>query len=112
MVLINFSHPITSAQAQDLKDNYMIDKVIDVPCQIDLNGNVKRQVYEMMTNISQIVYDTYGTSNAIVLNLPGMSLIAGLIVIFWHMTYREYPLFLQLVRSDTVPPVWNVKGIV
>ncbi|RMD76644.1 MAG: hypothetical protein D6823_07990 [Chloroflexi bacterium] len=109
MNIINFSHPITDAQ---LKQIHAVTgqeiTVYTVPVHIDFNGlPIVDQIDAILATIPEEAFN-----DVVVVNLPGMSLAAALIVIRLYHKLGVFPAILALKRADGIPVRFELWDIV
>jgi len=113
MLLINFSHPVTDAQLQEIqrRAGQTLRAVIDVPAQVDLQRSLADQVRELIDSIG-LTPDRWQTEPLLV-KLPSLEVIAGCVLAELHGRMGYFPPMMRLRPvSDSLPPRFEVAEII
>jgi len=96
MLLINFSHPVTDAQLQEIqrRAGQTLRAVIDVPAQVDLQRSLADQVRELIDSIG-LTPDRWQTEPLLV-KLPSLEVIAGCVLAELHGRTGYFPTIVRL----------------
>ena len=112
MILLNFSHPFTTEQLQQLEElaGKKVDRVIEINAQIDPQQPIAPQVVEMA--------DRAGLSPAewqslpLVVNPPSLNISAAVLMAELHGRCGYFPAAVRLRPvPDSVPPCFEVAEI-
>jgi hypothetical protein len=111
MILLNFSHPLTSAQLSTIKQlGRDIERVIDIKTHFDPEQPFAEQARQ--------VVDAVGLSSEqwqtvpLLINLPSLSVIAALVLADLHGRCGYFPAVLRLKpMPQTTPPQFEVAEI-
>lgn len=97
-MLINCGHPLSGAAADELTDRIGAYDTVVVRIQLDVEKSLAEQVTTAIAEagISSEDWQTRG----IVLNLPGMSVAAGLVLAEVNGRSGSFPRVLHLVRGE------------
>lgn len=112
MILLNFSHPLTAdhlAQVEALAGQ-PVKRVVDVPVQIDPDGDLAAQVTEFVNRLG-IPPEEWQTLPLLV-NLPGYAPAAAVLLAELHGRIGHFPnvLWLRFVE-DSVPVQYEVADV-
>lgn len=112
MILLNFSHPLTSdhlAQIEALT-NQKVEQVIDLKVQFDNEKPYEPQMQELTAKI-KLTSDEWQTQ-PILVNLPSLNTIAALLVAELHGRMGYFPPVLRLrPTANTTPTQFEVAEI-
>lgn len=112
-VILNFAHPLTQAQQEQIValTGGTIDKLIEVPSQIDPQQPLAPQVVAMVnaTGLTNKEFNTYD----FVVNLPSLNFSAAVLLAELHGRTGFLPKILRLrpVLNST-PPKYEVAEII
>lgn len=113
MVLINFSHPLTELQRRQIEALLArpIEQYIEVPTYFDPMQPFATQVEALTEQVG--LSATEWQTLPIVVNLPSLSVIAGVLLAELHGRMGYFPpiLRLRLVENST-PPEYEVAEII
>lgn len=113
MVIVNFSHPLTSdhlAQVSELVGQ-AVEQVFDVVAQVNFDEFLAPQVVRIVDSAGLTSHDWQ--TQAIILNLPALSSLAGAVLAEIHGRAGYFPPVIRMKRVEgTVPVVWKVDEIV
>ena len=111
MILLNFSHPLSAAQRAQIEAlaGQAIDELHDVPVQLDTQQPFAPQLAELLERVPLSPLDWQ--SAAIVVNLPGLSAAAGVLLAELHGRMGYFPTIVRL-RGVGTPPVYEVAELI
>lgn len=100
MIVLNFSHPLTDAQLQQLEAllGEPPARVVHVPVQFDLQRPFAEQVQELADSVA-LEPDAWQTE-PLLINLPALNFIAALLLAELHGRMGYFP---SLIRTRPVP---------
>lgn len=101
MILINFSHPLSPHQREDialLRGGGTV-RVVDVPAQFDMAGDLPAQIAALVGDVP-LTQEEWQTSRLIV-NLPGHSTAAALLLAELHGRMGHFPEVLLSRRAES-----------
>lgn len=110
VTVLNFSHPITPEQEEQIRRLVGDIEVVTVPFHLDVYRSIPDQVREIVDGIG---WDrTEWESRAFIVNAPGMSI--GALALIAEIAGRcgYLPAVLFLRRVDGVPPRFEVAAII
>ena len=113
MILINFSHPITTEQLKQLEAlaRQPIERVIDVPTQFDPAQPFVAQVTALVDGVG--LAPSEWQSLPIVVNPPSLNLIAVTLLAELHGRMGYFPTVLRLRPvADSTPPRFEVAEVI
>lgn len=113
MILLNFAHPITPEQAQAVEDllGHAVERVFACPAQFDPTGSFAEQAGALIDSVG-LTAEEWQTAPLLV-NLPSLSVIAGLVLAEIHGRAGYFPAVLRLRPVvGAVPPRFEVAEIV
>lgn len=100
MFLINFSHPLTTAQLAQVENltGHLTERVLDAMPQVDVMQPFKAQAQEIAAGLplSAIEWQT----TPIVINLPGLAPLAAAVLAELHGRMGHFPTILRLRPVD------------
>lgn len=108
MILLNFSHPMTDKQQEQVRHGLDLDvtgeplSIRSVKCQLDVNVDLASQVV-LLADACQLEPAEWQTDR-IVLNLPALSTAAALLLAELHGRCGYYPPAIRLKQEDGVIP--------
>lgn len=112
MIIVNFAHPMTPAQVEQIErlSDRKVERIIDVPVQIDLTSPMAPQVVEIVewTSLSPTEWQTL----PILVNLPSLNFVAGAVLAELHGRMGYFPPIVALRRTNTTPPAFEVAEVV
>jgi hypothetical protein len=100
MVILNFSHPLTLEQIEQLKEKLHVSTftVETVPVQIDQTQPLTPQIEQLMHFLTTL----HVSADKVILHLPGFAPAAACVIAqFYHMTER-WPRFIRLTPVHAV----------
>jgi hypothetical protein len=112
MILLNFSHPFTSEQKEQLESilGQKIERVIHLPVQFDHAAPYLPQLAQVMEKIPLSPQELQ--SAAIVVNLPSFNAIAALALAELHGRMGYFPPVLRLKPVEgALPPRYEVAEV-
>lgn len=110
-ILFNFSHPFSSVALEQLQEHFSDLRVVAAPVQLDMSQPLPAQVSKIVdkaladAGLNQYTVQT----NSIALNLPGMSLAAGLVLAEFSGRAGYLPRVLQMAQKDGI---FVVAGVI
>lgn len=111
MILINFSHPITDGQREQIEQAVQAPATVrDIKCQFDVSEPFAGQVTALVDEVglSSHEWQTF----MITVNLPALSTAAALLLAELHGRMGYYPPVVRLKQVDgSVPPRWELAEI-
>lgn len=112
ITVVNFSHPITAEQQDAIAAiaGQPVDHVIDVPSQLDLGADVETQVSSIVESCGLTSYQWQ--TLPILVNLPALSVSAGVVLSEISGRCGFLPSVLTIRRADGLAPKFEVAGIV
>jgi len=113
MILINFSHPITTEQLKQLEAlaRQPIERVIDVPTQFDHAQPFVPQVVALADSVGLSPLEWQ--QEPIVVNPPSLNLIAVTLLAELHGRMGYFPTVLRLRPvAGTTPPRFEVAEVI
>lgn len=113
MVLINFSHPFTPEQLQQIREltGKEIERLIDVDAQIDLQGPIVPQIVAMVDRVGLTPQEWQ--TLPIIVNPPSLNFSAVVLMAELHGRCGYFPAAVRLRPvSGAVPPKFEVAEIV
>ncbi len=112
MILLNFSHPLTAEQIDQLQKivNEPIEKIINVAVHFDNQLPFLPQLEELIRQIS-LSAEQYQTASLLV-NPPSLNFITALLLAELHGRMGYFPPFVRLRPvEDAVPPRFEVAEV-
>ena len=114
MILVNFAHPLTEEQIQQLKRHGIVPhKVVEVKTQFNLQEALSSQVVELVDRAGLSSGEWQG--EAVVVNLPGLAPAAGILLAELHGRMGHFPLIMRLAPTATgqyeVAEVINLQAV-
>jgi len=99
MILVNFSHPLTEKQLQQLKE-FGIEpkKIVEIKTQLDLQKPLAPQVEELVNKTGLTPQEWQ--SEPLVIVLPGLAPAAGVLLAEIHGRAGHFPLILRLAPTE------------
>lgn len=113
MILLNFSHPLTRPQVEQVKAlaQQEVSQVIDVPSQIDPEQPLVPQVQAMLDGVP-LTPEDWQTAPLLV-NLPSLNYSAAVVLAELHGRMGYFPAVLRLKpEPDSLPPQFTVAEII
>ena len=112
MLLLNFSHPITSEQQQVIGRITKQDvTIIDIPSQVDVQHPLAPQVAAMVDAAD--LTPTQWQTEPILINLPALNFSAAVLLAQLHGRMGYFPPILRLRPvADSLPPRFEVAEII
>jgi len=112
MILLNFSHPLTTEQQAQIEalTGRKVEKIIAVPVQFNNEESFLQQLQELMANLPLTSEELQ--TKPILVNLPSLNTIATLLLAELHGRMGYFPPILRLrpVKNAT-PPRFEVAEI-
>lgn len=111
MILLNYSHPITSEQKIQLRNIFDAEQIdiIDIPCHLDIEAPFSLQVVALADAAGLTSQEWQ--SLRIIVNLPALSAAAALLLAELHGRMGYYPPAVRLKREGGPPPVFVVAEV-
>jgi hypothetical protein len=112
MILLNFSHPFTTAQLADIErlSGQRIDRVFDLPVQFDHQQPFLPQLQALMEKLD--LPPAKLQTEAVLVNLPALNFIAGLALAELHGRMGYFPPVIRLRPvENSLPPRYEVAEI-
>jgi hypothetical protein len=120
MILLNFSHPLTPAQIEQVRalignhpegtDDEAI-QVVELPAQFDVQQPFEPQLHDLLARLP--VSSTEMQGEPILLNLPSLNTIAAMLLAELHGRMGYFPAMLRLrPMAGSTPPRFEVAEIV
>lgn len=112
MTLLNFSHPLTPVQVQQIKIMISgdITRIIDVPVHFDANVPYSRQIATLLDKVN---FNAKQWQNELILlNPPSFNFIAVTLLAELHGRMGYYPPCVRLRPVPTIPPQFEVVEII
>ncbi len=112
MILLNFSHPITPAQQQQIEDitGQPLAQIISVPTHFDNSQPFLPQFDRLMDQIT--LSPAQWQTEPILVNLPSLNFIAAMLLAELHGRMGYFP---PILRSrpvnDSLPPHYEIAEI-
>jgi hypothetical protein len=113
MILINFSHPMTEQQEEQVESllNDNIEQVIPITCNFDNSLPFSNQIGQLVDNIS--LSPQKWQSLPILINPPAFSYAAVLLLAELHGRMGYFPAIVRLRPiPDSIPPRFEVAEII
>lgn len=123
MIIINFSHPITPEQIEQIEKLYYeqyeltekVEQVIDIPVAIQNDKPIMTQVNDLIRQFQAAITPAQGNDEVVLINLPGLAIVAAIIAV-WLVDsgYFNYtPLVMRVAPvAGSLPPKFNVVELV
>jgi hypothetical protein len=115
VILLNFSHPFTSAQLDQVRvlignqDDAL--QVVELPVQFDVQQPFEAQLAALMARLPLSSIELQG--EPMLLNLPSLNYIAAMLLAELHGRMGYFPAMLRLrPAAGSVPPRFEVAEIV
>jgi len=113
--LLNFGHPITEEQQQqiervlglDVKDDWL--EIIDIRCQLDIDGPFDIQAQNLADECA-LDADEWQTE-ALIVNPPALSSAAVMLLAEIHGRCGYYPPCVRLKKADGLPPRYELTEV-
>jgi hypothetical protein len=112
MILLNFSHPITKTQRDQIEklSGTSITREVNVPAQFDHQQNFDTQLANLMSKVSLSAAEWQ--TAPILLNLPSLNFIAALLLAELHGRMGYFPPCIRLRPiKDALPPRFEVAEL-
>ena len=111
MILLNFSHPLSAAQRAQIEALtwQTIDDVIDLPVQLNVWQPFEPQLIELLQHVP--LSSSEWQELPIIVNLPGLSVAAGVLLAALHGRMGYFPTIVRL-RGVGTPPVYEVAELI
>lgn len=113
MLLLNFSHPLTAdhlAQVVALTGQ-SVSRMVDVPVQIDLDGNLAEQVARIVDGLG--IPSEEWQSLPLLVNLPGYAPAAAVLLAELHGRMGYWPTIIrQRAASGSLPTRYEVAEMI
>lgn len=111
MILLNYSHPLTPDQLQQVErlSGQAVTQVIALPVQFDNDRPFLPQLEELMQALP-LGPEELQTA-PILINPPALNVITGLVLAALHGRMGYFPPILRLRPSETLPPRYEAAEI-
>ena len=112
MILLNFSHPLTSEQINQIETftSQTVDQVINLPVQFDNNKPFGPQLEALVEGVT-LSPDEMQTQ-AILVNPPSLNFITAMLLAELHGRMGYFPPVLRLRPiEDSLPPRYEVAEV-
>ena len=111
MILLNFGHPLTETQKIGTETllGCGIDRVIETPTQFDAERPFSEQARELANRVG--LTGREWQTEALLVNLPSLSVIAGLVTAELHGRCGYFPAVLRLKSVSGTPPRFEIAEI-
>lgn len=112
MILLNFSHPITEAQRDQIEklSGTSITREVHVPAQFDHQQHFDMQLANLMSKVSLSAAEWQ--TAPIMVNLPSLNFITALLLAELHGRMGYFPPCIRLRPvKDALPPRFEVAEI-
>lgn len=113
MILLNFSHPITPAQAAQIEalTGQSIARTIDAPAQFDVTLPFVAQAEVLLAGLPLAPIDWH--SAAILVVPPALNFITGVLLAEMHGRMGYFPTIVRIrPQAGVTPPVYEVAEII
>lgn len=106
LIVLNFADPLTVAQQERIVAliGRSIDRLIEVPCQIDLQKPLSFQVVDLVNELG-MTYTEWNISEIFV-NLPNDSVVAAVLIAEIHGRMGYFPHVLRLFPAYEIINLW------
>ncbi len=96
MLLINFAHPLTDTHRAKIEElaGETIRGIREAPAQFDINGSFSGQARQLVASLS--LSPEEWQTETLLLNLPSLSVIAGLVLAEIHGRCGYFPAIVRL----------------
>lgn len=112
MIILNYAHPITAAQQEQIiaLTGQHIDRLLDIPCQIDQQQPLLPQIIAMADAAG--LSPQQWQSEAILVNLPALNFSAAALLAELHGRMGYFPPVLRIRPiAGALPPRYEVAEI-
>lgn len=112
MILLNFSHPLTTVQRSDVASTcgQALERVLDVPTQLDPEQPFAPQVRQVVDSVG--LHPVEWQSLPLLVQLPSLNVIAALVLAELHGRCGYFPAVLRLKPMPaTTPPQFAMAEI-
>ncbi len=112
MILLNFSHPLTAAQREQVEAlaGRPLARVVELPVQFEPSEPFVPQLQALMERLEIPSAELQGTE--VLVNLPSLNFIAGLVLAELHGRLGYFPPVLRLRPvAGALPPRYEVAEI-
>ena len=112
MILLNFSHPLTVAQREQIvaQSGAAIDQDINMPVQFDQHQSFAGQVDQLLEHVPISAADWQ--TESIIVNLPSLNFITALLLAALHGRMGYFPLCIRLRPvAGALPPRFEVAEL-
>lgn len=113
MILLNFSHPLTRAQIDQVHamTGESEVRVVDLPVQFDNDQPFEPQLANLAAQIPLSTSELQG--EPILVNLPSLNFIAAMLLAELHGRMGYFPPILRMRQvSDSLPPRFELAEII
>lgn len=112
MILLNFAHPLTAEQLEQLRTLTGADSftVYDLPAQFDADAPFEAQLAALLSAVPLTA--TQWQTEPIVVNPPSLNFIAVLLLADLHGRMGYFPAHIRLRRlPDSLPPRFEIAEV-
>ena len=113
MILLNFAHPVTLAQQEQIETltGQIIERIVDVPVQMANDQSFAPQI-DALANAAELTPEEW-QSAALLVNLPGYAPAAACLLAEIHGRSGHFPAVLRIrpVEGST-PTIYEVAEII
>ncbi len=111
MILVNFGHPLTDSQKKETATLLGVDieRVIETHSQFDAEIPFSQQARDLVSRVG--LSGKEWQTEALLVNLPSLSVIAGLVTAELHGRCGYFPAVLRLKSVSSAPPRFEVVEI-
>lgn len=111
MIIVNFAHPVTPAQVEQVEHvtGSKVERIVDVPVQVDLTSPLAPQV-SMLVDRCELSPTDWQTL-PIVVNPPSLNFAASAVLAELHGRMGYFPPIIVLRRTTATPPTFEVAEI-
>ena len=113
MILLNFSHQISSSQFDKIERllSTNIDEVISISPQIDIKEHFMEQIHKMVDEVGFSLSDWQ--TKPILINPPSYNLVALVLIVILHGRMGYFPAIIRFQPvSDSTPIKYEVAEII
>jgi hypothetical protein len=105
MILLNFTHPLTPSQLQQVEalSRQKIEICLDIPVQFDPNQSFKAQIQTLVANLP--VTPRQWQVEVFLINLPSLAPISALLLADFHGRMGYFPTILRLRTVGSMVPI-------
>lgn len=112
MIIINFAHPLTAAQQQQIEEmaNEPITAIYDVPCQFENSQPLLPQVNDQIDDLP--LTSTQWQTEPLLINPPGLAVAAAALLAELHGRLGYFPALIRIRPvSGSTPTRYEVAEL-